>query len=93
MCIVYVCFQFADCGNPPTPANGAVTLTNYGETTPGATATQMCDIGYTLSGTADIYCGTDGLWSDHPVTCSLIGMYRINVGFICACICTVYVST
>ena len=74
-----------DCGNPSTPANGAVTLTNTGVTIPGATATQTCNTGYTISGPAEIYCGPDGHWSNQPVTCSLIGMY--SIGFVWERIC------
>ena len=73
--------SFIDCGNPPTPANGTITLTNTSVTTPGATATQTCNTGYNLSGTADISCGTDGSWSDPPATCALIGMDFVPLGF------------
>ena len=81
------CILFTDCGDPPTPANGTVSLTNTGPiispsgttaTTPGATATQSCNTGYNLSGTTDISCGTNGSWSDQPVTCSLIGIVFVR---------------
>ena len=63
-----------DCGNPPTPAHGTVTLTPPGKTTVGSTATRMCNPGYELVGTANLLCRDDGLWSASPVICTLRGM-------------------
>ena len=58
-----------------------VILTNTGVTTLGATATQTCNTGYDLSGTADITCEMDGSWSNQPITCSLIGMDSVHLWF------------
>ena len=63
-----------DCGDPPTPAHGKVTLTRPGKTTVGSTATRVCNPGYELVGTANISCRVDGLWSASPVICFLRGM-------------------
>ena len=68
--------HIVDCGEPTTPASGKVTLTHAGVTTYGATATQRCNPGYDLSGSASISCGTDGSWSASPVTCTLKGMHK-----------------
>ena len=64
-----------DCGDPPPPDHGTVTLTSPGNTKFGSTATQACKPGYDFhSGTVNIYCGTDGSWSSPPAICSLRGM-------------------
>ena len=73
-----------DCGEPTTPASGKVTLTQAGVTTFGATATQSCNPGYDLSGSAGISCGADGSWSASPVTCTLKGMHTTK------CECHIY---
>ena len=62
----------SDCGSPPAPAYGGVTLDDD-ITTYGANATQTCTPGYDLIGTAAIWCGVNGSWSDPHVTCSLKG--------------------
>ena len=67
MCII-------DCGYPPSPIYGKVTLTNPGVTTESATATQTCIPGYDLSGRVGIFCRRSGSWSAPPVKCSLKGM-------------------
>ena len=65
---IYELFQrvgshFSDCGNPPAPQNGNVTLTVVGETTFGATASQSCRIGFYLASwdKTELYCQADGL--------------------------------
>ena len=73
-----------DCGTPTTPASGKVTLTQAGVTAYGATATQSCNPGYDLSGSASISCGADGSWSALPVTCTLKGMHKTK------CECHIY---
>ena len=47
-------------------------LTTPGVTTYGATATQSCKTGYTLSGNTVILCKSTGSWSA-SVTCSIKG--------------------
>ena len=65
-----------DCGDPPIPTNGTVTLTIPGNTTVGSSATQACNPGfYRYGGRAKIYCGDDGSWSSGTIICSLRGMY------------------
>ena len=65
-----------DCGDPPPPDNGTVTLTISGNTKVGSTATQACKPGYDLhSGTVNISCGVGGSWSALPAICSLRGTY------------------
>ena len=71
----YFSIRIVDCGDPPTPAHGKVTLTNHGATSYGSTATQACNPGFDLIGTAYISCKADKSWSAPPVTCSIIGMY------------------
>ena len=66
--------SIVDCGDPPTPSNGKVTTA--GVTIYGASATQSCNTGYDLSGTAAISCGADGSWSASPVICTLKGMHK-----------------
>ena len=66
--------SIVDCGDPPTPSNGKVMTA--GVTTYGASATQSCNTGYDLSGTAAISCGADGSWSASPVACTLKGMHK-----------------
>ena len=67
-------FIIADCGDPPTPTNGMVITA--GVTTYGASATQSCNSGYDLSGTAAIACRADGSWSASPVICTLKGLHN-----------------
>ena len=51
-------------------------VTTAGIATFGASATQSCNTGYDLIGTAAIPCGADGSWrSASPVTCTLKCMY------------------
>ena len=64
-----------DCGDPPTPDHGTVTLTIAGVTTEGATAHQACNTGYDISGASDITCNASGSWSAASVLCSLTGNY------------------
>ena len=71
----YFSICIVDCGDPPTPAHGKVTLTINGETSYGSTATQACNPGFDLSGSAYISCKDDKSWSAPPVICSIIGMY------------------
>ena len=71
---VFICI--IDCGYPPTPDGGTVTLTISGNTKVGSTATQACKPGYEFySGAINIYCDVDGSWSAPPVICSLMGTY------------------
>ena len=51
-------------------------MTIPGKTKYGSTATQVCNTGYDLIGTANISCRADGFWSSPPVICSLIGLYN-----------------
>ena len=62
----------ADCGVPPQPANGKVTLQD-GTSTLGSLASQVCHLGHDLSGTTTIECLETG-WSSGPVNCSLKGI-------------------
>ena len=64
--------SFTDCGSPPKPNHGTVALNMPGLTTYGATATQSCKTGYTLSGDTVILCKSTGSWSA-SVSCSIIG--------------------
>ncbi|XP_052811038.1 neurogenic locus notch homolog protein 2-like isoform X3 [Mya arenaria] len=64
-----LCVQ--DCGVPASTENGAVTYPDG--TLVGATATYACTGGYTLSGSANSDCQTDGTWSDHGV-CFVVGV-------------------
>ena len=64
---------FSDCGSPPSPGNGNVSL-DFGVTTFGSSATRKCDPGYVIDGNPTMYCEEDGVWSDLPLTCSLEGM-------------------
>ena len=72
----HVSIYIIDCGDPPTPDHGTVTLSIPGNTKFGATATQACKPGYDLySGTVNISCDVDGSWSAPPAICSLRGTY------------------
>ena len=62
-----------DCGSPTSPDKGYVDLTGAGITASGAIATQSCNIGFTLTGVANITCGAEGNWSDPAVTCTIKG--------------------
>ena len=62
-----------DCGFPDIPGNGSIILTNTA-TTYGASATQLCNTGYTLNGTENITCGADGNWSEPAITCTILGI-------------------
>ena len=64
-----------DCGSPTTPGNGSVVLAEPGITTYGVSATQRCNIGYELTGVANITCTADGNWSDPAVTCTIKGKW------------------
>ena len=62
-----------DCGSPSSPGNGTIELADTGTTTYGATATQSCNIGFDLTGVANITCGADGNWSSPAVNCIIKG--------------------
>ena len=65
-----------DCGVPDSPSNGNVTLTN-GDTQYGAIATYSCNSGYTLTGTTDRQCQSNGQWdipTCDPVDCGNPGV-------------------
>ena len=73
---LHVSICMTDCGDPPTPDHGTVTLTIPGNTKFGSTATQACKPGYDFySGTVKIFCDVDGSWSAPPAICSLRGTY------------------
>ena len=69
MCI----FISSDCGPPTVSDNVTVVLTDAGITTYGASASQSCDVGFDLSGVANITCKADGNWSDPVITCIIKG--------------------
>ena len=76
-----ICFLISqDCGSPTSPGNGTIELTDAGTTTYGATATQSCNIGFDLTGVANITCRADGNWSNPAVTCIIKGNLHI-IGF------------
>lgn len=58
-----------DCGLPPDPLHGSVSLTS---TTVGAVATYSCATGYQLAGTAKRTCQADGTWSASAPTCVIV---------------------
>ena len=65
-----------DCGVPDSPSNGNVALTD-GETQYGAIATYSCNSGYTLTGTTDRQCQSNGQWdipTCDPVDCGNPGV-------------------
>ena len=62
---------FTECAIPVVPEHGK--LVNQTGRYVGATASQLCDKGYKLSGSRIITCLEDGLWSEPPVTCIKIG--------------------
>ena len=70
-CISFYISQ--DCGSPTSPGNGTIELADTGTTTYGATATQSCNIGFDLTGVANITCGADGNWSSPAVNCIIKG--------------------
>ncbi|XP_052238372.1 sushi, von Willebrand factor type A, EGF and pentraxin domain-containing protein 1-like [Dreissena polymorpha] len=53
----------SDCSDP-SPLNGDVNVTTFEF---GTVANVSCSDGYTIVGTAEITCGTDGTWTDNPV--------------------------
>ena len=53
---------------PDSPSNGNVTLTD-GDTQYGAIATYSCNSGYTLTGTTDRQCQSNGQWNASNPTC------------------------
>ena len=68
--------MIADCGTPTAPENGNVSLIE-GNTKYQAVATQECDLGYTISGSANIECLASASWSAGPVTCTIKGTYNV----------------
>ena len=57
-----------DCGILSNPTNGNVALAN-GDTQYGAIATYSCNSGYTLNGTTDRQCLSNGQWNASSPTC------------------------
>ena len=51
-----------DCGSPPHPENGNVTLNQNG-TLIGSSATYTCDLNYSLIGVGTIVCQSNREWS------------------------------
>ena len=70
-----------DCGIPDSPSNGYVTLTN-GDTQYGAIATYTCSCnsGYTLTGTTDRQCQSNGQWNASNPTCDPVAIDCGNLG-------------
>ena len=60
---------FSDCGNL-TISNGQFTASSG--TTFGQTATQSCDIGYTISGEETVTCAESG-WNASAAVCMIVG--------------------
>ncbi|KAH3889331.1 hypothetical protein DPMN_013385 [Dreissena polymorpha] len=58
-----------DCGNPPSVANGLVTVPDG--TLVGKNATYSCYNGYEVAGKDTIVCTTSGVWAESP-RCNLI---------------------
>ena len=57
--LLFHCFA-VDCGTPPGPANGTVTLTG---TLVGFRATYQCESGFRVVGDSTVVCQADGTWS------------------------------
>ena len=55
-----------ECEDLPNPENGQVTLSG---TTPGSTATYICNNGFMLQGVSSRNCMDDGEWSGEAPTC------------------------
>ena len=53
------------------PANGTVELSGR---LVGDTATYSCDGNFSVVGPQILTCGDDGMWSDSPPTCQILGM-------------------
>ena len=60
-----------DCGTLSNPTNGNVALVN-GDTQYGAIATYSCNSGYTLNGTTDRQCLSNGQWNASNPTCDIV---------------------
>ena len=56
-----------DCGDPGTPTNGQRTLSS---TTYNSVVTYTCDVGYTLQGTSNRICQSNGQWSESVPQCN-----------------------
>ena len=69
--VINCCCVVIDCGIPPSPANGVVTVSNA---VFDSVANYSCKIGYHLSGDVSRRCGRDGEWSNRQPTCA--GKYR-----------------
>ena len=64
----HIHFPAVDCGSLDNPTNGIVDTTSG--TTFNNMATYSCDGGYEVSGNLSRICGSDGLWSPDPPTCT-----------------------
>ena len=73
-----ICFFSAiNCGDPGTPTNGQHSLSS---TTYNSVVTYTCDVGYTLQGSNNRTCQSDGQWSGSVPQCSCM----LNEGlFLC----------
>ena len=76
-CVNCICAYYfiLDCGTPPTLTHGSVDPDVVGVTTYGATATQVCNIGYSHSSSqaTSLSCLATGIWQPVTITCLIKG--------------------
>lgn len=79
---VYICC-FIECHIPSSPRHGDVTVSVN-----DSKAVYTCDVSYSVSGTTERYCQTDGSgWSDEEPSCGM--RFKLSLHFT-ACVCATY---
>uniref|UniRef100_A0A672V7M4 Sushi domain-containing protein n=1 Tax=Strigops habroptila TaxID=2489341 RepID=A0A672V7M4_STRHB len=64
------------CLPPPNIAHGSLSGPAKTFFTPGTSVSYICEAGFSLIGTASIYCTPSGAWSHHPPLCQVVKCLR-----------------
>ena len=81
----HTCYTVVDCGQPPAPDNGAISVT---QTVFNSTALYICNNGYLLNGPIMRVCQDNGTWSGVNPTCERM----LSKKYVCESVFPVYSS-
>ncbi|NWR63942.1 CR2 protein, partial [Bucorvus abyssinicus] len=65
-------FPVLHCAKPAGIAHGSLSSPAKAFFTPGTSVSYICELGFSLSGTASIYCTQSGAWSHPPPICQVV---------------------
>jgi hypothetical protein len=68
--VIFILFNLTEkCEDVVTPNDGTIILTSDGTIT---RAEITCDVGYSITGTVELNCASDGTWSGDMPSCGML---------------------